>query len=77
MQCVDAMECYPVVKENKEDLNKLVQKALQDTLVGEKKQVKETYTLCDPVYFFFKYYVSIYIYMGVYTCMDRGWTGFH
>lgn len=27
LQCVDAMECYPVVKENKEMLNELVQKA--------------------------------------------------
>lgn len=46
LQCVDAMECYSVVKENKENLNELVQKASQDLLVGEKKKkVKETDTV--------------------------------
>ena len=45
-QFINAMACYPVVKENKEDLNEWVQKALQDTLSGEKKNKSEKHTHC-------------------------------
>lgn len=65
-QFVNAVACYPGVRENKEDLNEWVRKALQDTLSGDKKkQIRETYTLHDPVYV-----LKNIMYLSIHTCMS-------